>query len=121
MGGNVGWCSAEALPNGGFLVATMQSGQVRELTPPARFIGQSRCRRLPCHASPYGHTLVASMTTRIVAEFDRNGNVCWKKRAKAGRGGCAIVKCVRKKEVRPLEFEGSDPIFGSSGRSIRRS
>ncbi len=80
VGGNVGWCSAEALPNGRFLVATMQSGQVRELDATGKVYwtvtmpGAFRATRLP-----NGHTLVASMTTRIVAEFDRNGNVCWEK------------------------------------------
>lgn len=79
-GANGGWCSAEALPNGRYLVATMNNGQVREIDAAnkthwsASVPGVFRATRLP-----NGHTLVASMTTRKVAELDRAGAVRWEK------------------------------------------
>jgi HEAT repeat protein len=82
---NGGWCSVEALPSGRFLVATMSTGQVREIDASGKtynqinFQGAFRATRLP-----NGHTLVASMTSRKVAEFDRSGRMRWE-RACEGR------------------------------------
>jgi HEAT repeat protein len=75
-----GWASAEALPNGRFLVATMANGLVRELDAEGkvhwqvRFAGAFRAVRLP-----NGHTVAASMTTRRVAAFNRAGEMLWSK------------------------------------------
>lgn len=75
-----GWCSAEALPNGNYLVATMNNSLVREVDPSGKAVmtisygGVFRATRLPS-----GHILVASMTTRNVAEFDRGGTKRWEK------------------------------------------
>ena len=75
LGPNGGWCSVEALPNGRYLVATMNNGQVREIDAAGAtqwtitMQGAFRATRLPS-----GNTLVASMTTRLVAEFDGGGN-----------------------------------------------
>jgi HEAT repeat protein len=80
LGPNGGWCSVEALPNGRFLVATMNNGQVREIDAGGTthwnitMQGAFRATRLP-----NGNTLVASMTTRLVTEYDRNGNKRWEK------------------------------------------
>ncbi|MCS7045073.1 MAG: HEAT repeat domain-containing protein [Gemmataceae bacterium] len=80
LGPNGGWCSAEALPTGRYLVATMNNGLVREVDVhgkvhwQASFPGVFRATRLP-----NGHTLVASMTTKRVAELDRSGQVRWEK------------------------------------------
>lgn len=80
LGPNGGWCSAESLPNGRFLVATMNTGQVREVDASgkthwsATYQGVFRATRMP-----NGNTLVASMTTRKVAEFDRAGVMRWEK------------------------------------------
>ncbi len=80
LGPNGGWCSAEALPNGHYLVATMNNGQVREVDAVGNthwmitMQGAFRATRLP-----NGNTLVASMTTSQIAEFDRNGNRRWEK------------------------------------------
>jgi len=75
-----GWCSAEMLANGRFLVATMVDGRVREVDAAGKtyldipFPGAFRATGMP-----NGHILVASMTTRKVAEFDRNGKLRWEK------------------------------------------
>lgn len=79
-GNNGGWCSVEALPNGRYLVATMNSNQVREIDADGKshwsiqLPGVFRATRLP-----NGNTLVASMTTKRVVEFDRNGAKRWEK------------------------------------------
>lgn len=79
-GQNGGWCSVEALPNGRYLVSTMNNGQVREIDAAGNthwtvtLQGAFRATRLP-----NGNTLVASMTTKQVAEFDRAGNKRWEK------------------------------------------
>jgi len=75
-----GWCSVEALPNGNYLVATMNNSMVREIDPAGKTLltinygGVFRATRLP-----NGNMLVASMTTRGVAEFDRAGTKRWEK------------------------------------------
>lgn len=78
-GGN--WASAELLPNGNYLVASMfpNNGTVREIDRNTGgeiwnkpFPGAFRATRLPT-----GNILVASMTTRQVAELDRAGNTRW--------------------------------------------
>jgi hypothetical protein len=80
IGPSGGWCSAEALPNGRFLVATMINGQVREIDAANKtywtvtVAGAFRATRLP-----NGNTLVASMQSRKVTEFDRAGTVRWEK------------------------------------------
>jgi HEAT repeat protein/outer membrane protein assembly factor BamB len=80
VGPQGGWCSAEMLPNGRYLVATMVDNKVREVDGAGKthweisFPGAFRATRLP-----NGHTVVASMTTRRVAEFDRNGKSRWEK------------------------------------------
>jgi HEAT repeat protein len=85
VGQQGGWCSAEMLANGRYLVATMVDGKVREIDAAGKthweitFPGAFRATRLP-----NGHTVVASMTTRKVAEFDRNGKNRWEKTC-AGR------------------------------------
>jgi hypothetical protein len=85
VGQGNGWCSVEALPNGRYLVATMNNGQVREIDATGAthwsftMQGAFRATRLPS-----GNTLALSMTTRVVAEFDRNGNKRWEKTC-AGR------------------------------------
>ena len=75
-----GWCSAQALPNGHYLIATMvvNGGHVCEIDDKgtkywqANYQGAFRAYRLPT-----GNTLVVSMTTRKVAELDREGHVRW--------------------------------------------
>jgi HEAT repeat protein len=73
-----GWCSAEALPNGHYLVALQSRGRLLEVDATgksyweASYPGAFRATRLPT-----GGTLVASMTTRRVAELDRSGAVRW--------------------------------------------
>lgn len=86
LGANGNWCGIELLPSGNYLVATLNNGQIRELTPgdgktvwQATYNGAFRATRLP-----NGNTLVASMTTRKVAELDRAGTVRWE-RTCAGR------------------------------------
>lgn len=80
LGPNGGWCSVEALPNGRYLVATMNNGQVREVDAAGTthwsvsMQGCFRATRLP-----NGNTLVASMTSRLVAEFDPSGTKRWEK------------------------------------------
>jgi HEAT repeat protein len=85
VGPQGGWCSAEMLPNGRYLVATMVDNRVREIDASGKthwevsFPGAFRATRLP-----NGHVLAASMTTRRVAEFDKNGKIRWEKTC-AGR------------------------------------
>jgi HEAT repeat protein len=77
-----GWCSAEALPNGHYLLAMQNRGQHRgqvlevdaagKTYWQANYPGVFRATRLPG-----GNTLVVSMTTRRVAELDRTGAVRW--------------------------------------------
>jgi hypothetical protein len=75
-----GWCSAQALPNGRYLVASMNvnGGQVQEIDDKgtvywhADYKGVFRAMKLPT-----GNVLVVSMTTRKVAELDREGHVRW--------------------------------------------
>ena len=75
-----GWCSAQALPNGRYLIATMvaNGGHVCEIDDKgtkywqANYPGVFRALRLPT-----GNTVVVSMTTRKVAELDREGHVRW--------------------------------------------
>ena len=80
VGSNGNWCGAELLPNGRYLVALMQAGEVREVDMTrkvhwkAPFPGVFRATRLP-----NGNTLVASMTTRQVAVLDRNGGRVFEK------------------------------------------
>jgi len=80
LGPNGGWCSAEVLPTGRYLVATMNNNLIREIDAQgkthwqATFPGVFRATRLP-----NGHTLVASMTTKKIAELDRNGQPRWEK------------------------------------------
>jgi HEAT repeat protein len=80
LGPNGGWCSAEVLPTGRYLVATMNNNLVREIDAQgkthwqATFPGVFRATRLP-----NGHTLVASMTTKKIAELDRTGQPRWEK------------------------------------------
>ena len=73
------WCSAELMPNGNYLVASMSTNTVREIDRKGGqevwskpFPGAFRATRLP-----NGNVLVASMTTRQVAELDRNGVTRW--------------------------------------------
>jgi HEAT repeat protein len=75
-----GWCGVEPLPNGNFLVATMNDSTVREVDGKGATVwsfsgipGVFRATRLP-----NGHTVVVSMTTREVAEVDRAGTVRWR-------------------------------------------
>jgi HEAT repeat protein len=76
-----GWGGVEPLPNGNFLVATMNSNSLREISPTGTTVwslaspitGVFRASRLP-----NGNFLVASMTTREVAEIDRTGAVQWR-------------------------------------------
>jgi HEAT repeat protein len=73
-----GWCSAEALPGGRYLVALQNLGKVMEVDAAGKsyweapYQGVFRASRMPS-----GHTLVVSMTTRRVAELDRSGAVRW--------------------------------------------
>jgi HEAT repeat protein len=73
-----GWCSAEALPNGRFLVAVMSQNKILEVDAggkahwEANYPGVFRATRLP-----NGNTLVVSMTNRRVAELDRAGTPRW--------------------------------------------
>ena len=75
-----GWCSAQALPNGRYLIATMvaNGGQICEIDDKGvkywqlNYPGAFRAYRLPT-----GNTLVVSMTTRKVAEMDREGHIRW--------------------------------------------
>jgi hypothetical protein len=73
-----GWCSAELLPNGRYLVALMGMNKVREIDATGQthwevnYQGVFRASRLP-----NGNTLVVSMTQRRVAELDRSGTVRW--------------------------------------------
>ena len=75
-----GWCSAQALPNGRYLIATMSinGGQVCEVDDKgakhwsANYAGAFRAYRLPT-----GNTVVVSMSTRKVAELDREGHIRW--------------------------------------------
>ncbi len=76
-----GWAGIDVLPNGHFLVATMNNNSLREvdlkgtttwsLTSPIP--GVFRATRLP-----NGNHLVVSMSTREVAELDRTGAVRWR-------------------------------------------
>jgi hypothetical protein len=79
IGQNGGWCSVESQSDGRYLVASMiGQGQVRELDASGKTLmtinypGAFRATRLP-----NGNILVASMTTRKIAELDRNGNQRW--------------------------------------------
>ena len=80
LGPNGGWCGVEPLPNGRYLVATMNNNQVREIddkgnaTLSITYPGVFRATRLP-----NGNILCASMTTRKVAEFDRTGAIRWER------------------------------------------
>jgi HEAT repeat protein len=73
-----GWCSAEALPGGRYLVAMQNLNKVIEVDATGKtyweapYQGVFRASRLP-----NGHTLAVSMTTRRVAEMDRSGAVRW--------------------------------------------
>ncbi|MBI2809015.1 MAG: HEAT repeat domain-containing protein [Planctomycetes bacterium] len=73
------WCSVEMQPNGNFLVASMNTGTVREIDRKGTeiwtksFPGVFRATKLP-----NGNVLVASMNTREVAEMDRAGNIRWR-------------------------------------------
>jgi HEAT repeat protein len=75
-----GWCGIDALPNGRFLVSLMNinNGQIREVDDTGKihwqinFPGVFRAIRLP-----NGNTVACSMTTRKVAEIDRNGIEVW--------------------------------------------
>lgn len=78
--GGGGWASVEPLPNGHFLVATMNNNTVREIDPAGKNVwsfntiaGVFRATRLP-----NGNILVASMNSREVSEVDRTGAVRWK-------------------------------------------
>jgi HEAT repeat protein len=83
--GENGWCGVETLPSGKFLVALMGPGQIRVVDASGKssaawgYPGVFRATRLP-----NGHMLVASMTTRKVAELDRSGTPVWE-HACAGR------------------------------------
>jgi HEAT repeat protein len=75
------WCSVELMPNGNYLVASMfpNNGAVREIDRNTggdvwskNFPGAFRATRLP-----NGNIVVASMTTRQVAEMDRTGAIRW--------------------------------------------
>lgn len=74
------WCGVELLPSGRYLVALMYPGELREIDAAGKvhwkvnFPGVFRATRLP-----NGNTLAVSMTTRIVAEVDRNGRRVWEK------------------------------------------
>jgi hypothetical protein len=75
-----GWCSAQALPNGRYLVASMSNngGQIREIDAQgvthwqANYQGVFRAVKLPT-----GNIVAVSMTTRKIAELDREGRVRW--------------------------------------------
>jgi PQQ-like domain len=76
-----GWSGVEPLPNGHYLVATMNNSTVREVDEKGTTVwsvntipGVFRATRLP-----NGNTLVVSMNTREVAEIDRAGAVRWRK------------------------------------------
>jgi hypothetical protein len=73
------WCSVELMPNGNYLVASMATNSVREVSRnngqdvwSKPFPGAFRATRLP-----NGNVLAASMTTKQVAEIDRAGTVRW--------------------------------------------
>lgn len=72
------WCSVELQPNGNFLVAAMNPGNVREIDRKGTevwskpFAQAFRATRLP-----NGNVLVAGMNTRQVAEMDRSGAIRW--------------------------------------------
>ncbi|MCI0460552.1 MAG: PQQ-binding-like beta-propeller repeat protein [Gemmataceae bacterium] len=74
------WCGVDVLPNGRYLVAMMNPGEVREIDTTGkvhwtyRLQGAFRAERLP-----NGNTLVVSMTQRTVSEVDRAGNRIWSK------------------------------------------
>ncbi len=76
-----GWAGIEPLPNGNFLVATMNNNMIREVDGKGTTVwsvtspipGVFRATRLP-----NGNHLVVSMSTREVAELDRTGAVRWR-------------------------------------------
>ena len=74
------WCGVDVLPNGRYLIALLTVGEIREIDAKGTvhwrcaFPGAFRATRLP-----NGHTLAVSMTTRVVAEFDRGGRRVWEK------------------------------------------
>jgi hypothetical protein len=76
--GQSGWCGVQALTSGRFLIAVMGPGLIREVDGSGKvsanwhYPGAFRATRLP-----NGQTLVASMTTRKVAELDRSGRPVW--------------------------------------------
>jgi HEAT repeat protein len=74
------WCSVEMLPNGNYLVASLNNNMVREIDRnngaevwSKPFPGVFRATRLP-----NGNILVASMNTKEVAEMDRAGTIRWR-------------------------------------------
>ncbi|MBI1830735.1 MAG: HEAT repeat domain-containing protein, partial [Planctomycetes bacterium] len=73
------WCSVELLPNGNYLVASMNPGSVREIDRKGTEVwnkqinGVFRATRMP-----NGNILAASMNTRQVVEIERpSGNIRW--------------------------------------------
>ncbi|MBM3994528.1 MAG: hypothetical protein FJ303_10310 [Planctomycetes bacterium] len=73
------WCSVELLPNGNYLVASMNPGTVREIDRKGTEVwskqinGVFRATRMP-----NGNILAASMNTRQVVEIERpSGNIRW--------------------------------------------
>ena len=78
-----GWAGIEPLPNGNFLIATMNNNTLREVDNKGTTIwslvspiqGIFRATRLPS-----GNFLVVSMNTREVAEIDRAATVRWRVR-----------------------------------------
>lgn len=80
LGSQGNWCGVDVLPNGNYLVALMNPGEVREIDAAGkihwscRYQGVFRATRLP-----NGNTLAVSMTTRTVAELDRAGTAVWSK------------------------------------------
>jgi HEAT repeat protein len=72
------WCGVDVLPNGRYLVALLAVGEIREIDAKGTvhwrcaFPGAFRATRLP-----NGNTLAVSMTSRVVAEFDRGGRRVW--------------------------------------------
>jgi HEAT repeat protein len=76
-----GWSGIEVLPNGNFLVATMNNNTLREVDLKGNTVwslvspipGVFRATRLP-----NGNHIVVSMSTREVAELDRSGAARWR-------------------------------------------
>jgi HEAT repeat protein len=73
------WCSVEELRNGRYLVALMAQNKVVEIdrngkeTRAFNVVGAHTATRLP-----NGHTLVAGMNNRFVAEFNSGGKEVWR-------------------------------------------